>query len=60
MGLSFEDDPLTAALQPPADETPEQRAARERAEADARKVSEAIDDQIKSERVCMALYVALD
>jgi guanine nucleotide-binding protein alpha-1 subunit len=51
MGLSFEDDPLTAALQPPADESPEQRTEREKTEAEARRVSEAIDEQIKTEKV---------
>jgi flagellar biosynthesis GTPase FlhF len=51
MGRSFEDDPLTLALQPPVDETPEERAARERDEAAARKVSDAIDEQIRTEKV---------
>jgi len=50
MGRSFEEDPLTLAIAPPADETPEQRYAREVAEAEARKVSDEIDEQLKRER----------
>lgn len=43
-------DPLSRALEPPAGETSEQRAVREAKEADARRVSERIDEQIKSEK----------
>jgi guanine nucleotide-binding protein subunit alpha len=50
MGRSFEEDPLTLAIAPPPDETPEQRHAREVAEAEARKVSDEIDEQLKRER----------
>ena len=46
----LDDDPLTLALQPPADETPEQRQVREAAEAEAKRVSDEIDEQIKQER----------
>ncbi|KAI0256439.1 guanine nucleotide binding protein, alpha subunit [Lactifluus subvellereus] len=42
-------DPLSEAFAPPADETPAQRAAREAEEAEARRVSENIDEQIKLE-----------
>ncbi|KAJ3562857.1 hypothetical protein NP233_g9319 [Leucocoprinus birnbaumii] len=45
-----DDDPLTLALLPPPDETPEQRAVREAAEAEAKRVSDEIDEQIKRER----------
>ena len=47
---SFEDpDPLTAALAPPPDETPAARDAREHAEAEARRVSDEIDEQLRRE-----------
>jgi guanine nucleotide-binding protein alpha-1 subunit len=42
-------DPLLRALVPPADETPEQRAAREAEEEEACLVSERIDDEIRRE-----------
>lgn len=54
MGRSFEEDPLTMAMRPPADETPEQQLAREQREADARRVSEAIDEQIGKEKRALA------
>ncbi|KAI6147830.1 guanine nucleotide binding protein, alpha subunit [Pisolithus tinctorius] len=47
------DDPLTSALSPPSNETPEQRAAREHAEAEARRTSDAIDEQIRQERIAL-------
>jgi hypothetical protein len=50
MGRSFEEDPLTLAIAPPADETPEQRQAREIAEAEAKRISDEIDEQIRKER----------
>ncbi|KAI9457117.1 G-alpha-domain-containing protein [Lactarius psammicola] len=43
-------DPLTRALAPPVDETPEHRAVREAKETEARRVSERIDEQIKLEK----------
>jgi guanine nucleotide-binding protein subunit alpha len=43
-------DPLALAIMPPADETPEQRAMREMKEAEARRVSELIDEQLKLEK----------
>lgn len=46
----LDDDPLTLALMPPPDETPEQRQVREAAEAEAKRVSDEIDEQIKRER----------
>ena len=43
-------DPLTKALLPPPDETPEARERRVRSEQEAQKVSDAIDEQIKLDR----------
>jgi hypothetical protein len=43
-------DPLSRVLEPPANETSEQRAAREAREAEARRVSDRIDEQIRSEK----------
>jgi hypothetical protein len=43
-------DPLSRVLEPPANETSEQRAVREAKEAEARRVSDRIDEQIKSEK----------
>jgi guanine nucleotide-binding protein subunit alpha len=45
-----EQDPLTLATAPPKDETPAQRIVREKAESEARRVSDEIDEQIKRER----------
>jgi len=52
MGRSFDGivDPLTQITAPPVDETPEQRRAREREEANAKKISEQIDEALKAER----------
>jgi guanine nucleotide-binding protein alpha-1 subunit len=50
MGRSFDEDPLALAIAPPPDESLEQRHARELAEAEARKVSDEIDEQLKRER----------
>jgi hypothetical protein len=43
-------DPLSRALSPPAKESTEQRVQREAKEIEARRVSERIDDQLKSEK----------
>ena len=40
------DDPLSAALQPPADESPDDRAMRIRQQEDAARVSKEIDEEI--------------
>ncbi|KAJ7456954.1 guanine nucleotide binding protein, alpha subunit [Mycena latifolia] len=50
MGRSFDDDPLTAALAPPPNESPAERDAREQAEAEAKRVSDEIDAQLRKER----------
>lgn len=47
---SSDHDPLAAAIAPPPDETPAARTARLRAEAEARRVSDEIDEQLKQER----------
>ncbi|KAH9848956.1 G-alpha-domain-containing protein [Lenzites betulinus] len=44
------DDPLAAALAPPAGETAAERAVRLRAEAQAKAVSDAIDERLREER----------
>lgn len=43
-------DPLALALRPPTDESPAERAARLRDEAEAKKVNDSIDAQINVER----------
>ncbi|KAJ7835955.1 guanine nucleotide binding protein, alpha subunit [Mycena olivaceomarginata] len=50
MGRSSEEDPLTAALAPPPNEKPAEREARERAEAESKRVSDEIDAQLRRER----------
>jgi guanine nucleotide-binding protein alpha-1 subunit len=47
-------DPLAQVLSPPPDETPEQCAIREAREAEARRVSERIDEQIRLEKQAKA------
>ncbi|TFY67185.1 hypothetical protein EVJ58_g1806, partial [Rhodofomes roseus] len=44
-------DPLDAILRPPLDETPEEKACRVAQEEEARRVSLAIDESIRQERV---------
>lgn len=44
------DDPLATLAAPPPNETPEARQARERREAEARRINDAIDEQIRQER----------
>jgi hypothetical protein len=44
------DDPLTLAVAPPLNETPEQRTKRELAETRAKMISDEIDGQLQSER----------
>jgi guanine nucleotide-binding protein subunit alpha len=50
MGRSYEEDPLSAALAPPENETPAEREARQCAEAEAKRVSDEIDAQLRRER----------
>jgi guanine nucleotide-binding protein alpha-1 subunit len=44
------DDPLTQAMAPPMNETPEEREARLLAQAEAQKRSDAIDEEINRQR----------
>ena len=52
MGRSFDEngDPLARIMAPPVNETTEDRRARERQEANAKKISEQIDEALKAER----------
>ena len=52
MGRSFDEngDPLARIMAPPVNETTEERRARERQEANAKKISEQIDEALKAER----------
>jgi polynucleotide 5'-kinase involved in rRNA processing len=43
-------DPLSAVLEPPADETPAQRQTRIQLEAEEKRVNDQIDDEIRKER----------
>ena len=45
-----EDDPLSRAIAPPANESPEEREVRLVSEKEARKRSEAIDEEISRQR----------
>ena len=47
------DDPISLLLTPPPDESPEERAIRLEKEADARRVSDAIDEQIKRDHAAL-------
>jgi guanine nucleotide-binding protein alpha-1 subunit len=51
MGGSIDSmDPLAQAIAPPEDETPEERETRLRKEADDKRVSDDIDEQIRQEK----------
>ena len=47
---SYTDDPLTLALLPPKDETPDARTARLALEAEAKRISNRIDEELRKER----------
>lgn len=47
---SLTDDPFDAVLRPPPDETPEQSTLRLAQEAEAKRVSEAIDETLRQEK----------
>lgn len=51
MFRSSDHDPLAAAIAPPKNESPAARAVRLRVEAEARRVSDEIDEQLKQDRV---------
>ncbi|KAF5327017.1 hypothetical protein D9619_004123 [Psilocybe cf. subviscida] len=48
--LYSQDDPITAAMKPPPSETEHERVARLEAEAEAKRVSEQIDEDLREER----------
>ena len=48
--LYSQDDPISAALKPPETETEAERTARLYAEAEAKRVSERIDEHLREER----------
>ncbi|THV03493.1 G-alpha-domain-containing protein [Dendrothele bispora CBS 962.96] len=50
MSPSIDIDPLALAIAPPLNETPQEREAREHAEAEATRISNEIDEQIRKER----------
>jgi guanine nucleotide-binding protein subunit alpha len=51
--LTLDEDPLTLAILPPVDETPDQREARESVELEARRRSDEIDEQLRSEKAAL-------
>ncbi|KZT03259.1 G-protein alpha subunit [Laetiporus sulphureus 93-53] len=53
MGQAHDVDPLAAAIAPPPDETPAAREARLQAEAEAKRISESIDEQLKTEKAAL-------
>jgi len=53
MGAKDKDDPFAIFHMPPLSETLEERALRERREAEAQRVSDRIDGEIKVERAAM-------
>ena len=48
-----DDDPLSRVLAPPPNETPEEKETRLRLEAEARQISDKIDEQLKAERAAL-------
>ncbi|TFK90902.1 G-protein alpha subunit [Polyporus arcularius HHB13444] len=50
---SVDEDPLARLLAPPPNETPEDRETRLRLEAEARQISDKIDEQLKAERAAL-------
>lgn len=51
-------DPLSAVLRPPANETPAEREVRVQKEVEAKKVSDAIDEQIRQEKAMLKKHKA--
>lgn len=51
--LSNSEDPFASILAPPPGESPEAKEARERAEAEARRVNDGIDEQLRQERIAL-------
>ncbi|KAG9227202.1 hypothetical protein CCMSSC00406_0004259 [Pleurotus cornucopiae] len=52
-GMNREFDPLDIVTAPPPGETPEQRASRERREAEAKRISDGIDEDIRVARAAL-------
>lgn len=50
MGQANDEDPLTLAIAPSPTETAEERLMREAAEAEAKRISDEIDEQIRRDR----------
>lgn len=50
MLVSRDDDPLSLVLAPPTNETPADREARLRAEAEAKQISDAIDEELQQQQ----------
>jgi guanine nucleotide-binding protein subunit alpha len=48
--LYSQDDPISAALRPPSSETPEEQGMRLQQEAEARRRSEKIDEELRLDR----------
>lgn len=46
-------DPLAVVTAPPLDESPEERAAREEREAEAQKISDQIDEELRAEKAAL-------
>lgn len=46
-------DPLAIVTAPPPNETPEEKAAREEREAEAQRISDQIDDELRAERAAL-------
>lgn len=46
-------DPLAVVTAPPPDETPEEKAAREEREAEAQRISDQIDDELRAEKAAL-------
>jgi tRNA U34 5-carboxymethylaminomethyl modifying GTPase MnmE/TrmE len=53
MGGIDQSDPFATFLAPPPNETSEERDLRERKEAEARRVSDRIDDELKTEKAAL-------
>lgn len=53
MGRQHDEDPLTLAIQPPPNESAEQRKTRLQAEDIARKISNDIDEELKQEKAAL-------
>lgn len=52
MGRSIDvEDPLTLAIAPPPNESPAEREARERLEAEEKRVNDEIDEMLRQERI---------